>query len=474
MQPGIVLCILTLIYLFSASGRIGLVDAEVMIRVSRSMLQGSLAISDAGLFTVSGVNGHHYSYFGLLPSIWYLPFILLGRALAHLIGLMSVTAWEEFLVSFSSVPLASAILWYLLTYWRRQQIPNRQICLGLWLVGLCTSLWPYAKLQGSDLMMALGLLAAVIHGFDFKRPGSMWLSGMWLGVALLARKQAQISAPLILLYLTYRTWRLALPLSPFQSTFLRPMVWLLAGLTPPVLITLIYNYIRHGSPFSEPNPLVPVPWEMPAVSEAAKRLMELSFLSSRRALVIYNLVAVLMFLFAYPRWRRHPGDRDLPLLIIALLVVNLLFFMGTWFWGSGVSYGSRYLLFLVPLFALGWGHISLPLRRWQTYTLGLGTAWGVWLALMGVLIDPNPAQYRHVTQLGGRGFFPYVYALESARMLDLKWGRLPPELESHSELTHFAFKVPDLWWVHIAEHLKARMTSPSDPTRIQPATAETR
>lgn len=80
------------------------------------MLQASWTIPVAGLFTVAGVNGLLYRYFGLPPSVWFLPSFIPGRLPALAIGLMSVPAWEEFPVSFHSVSLASAVAGYLMRY----------------------------------------------------------------------------------------------------------------------------------------------------------------------------------------------------------------------------------------------------------------------------------------------------------------------------------------------------------------------
>ena len=99
---------LALVYFLTASGRVGTIDADLMLKQSRSLLAGTLAINDVGL--LEGADGQRYSHFGILTSIWWVPFVLLGRGMALLLPLFSQGMWEEFAVSFASLPLALLLL----------------------------------------------------------------------------------------------------------------------------------------------------------------------------------------------------------------------------------------------------------------------------------------------------------------------------------------------------------------------------
>lgn len=464
---------LAAIYLLSISGRVSNVDAAKMMEVSHALLESRISVPADGLFTLPGPDGLHYSYFGPLSSVWYIPFILAGQVLARLVGWFGAPVWEEFMVSFSPVPLALGVLGYLLRYWKSQGASPARASAGLWLVGIGTSLWPYAKYPGSDPLMTLALLAAVVHGLNWRRTREVWLAGVWCGLAWLARKQAEIEVPWIILFLGLRGWRLAGTRRPFTREVLVPLGWLMAGFLPLLLVQLGYNQARFGSPFREPNAAIHTLWMMPSLASALRTIIEMTVWPSR-GLVAYNLLAVLMFAFAWPAWRKHAADRELPLLVLVLLGENLLFFAGTWYWNSGmVSYGSRYLLFLLPLMALGWAQVPWPLNPLRCGAFALGGIWAVWLAVMGVLVDPLPAGMRFMVLNYGqpfyRTFYPLAYAQECARVLGLNRDPLPAALAARLEMAHFAFQIPDLWWCQAFKQFQDRQAlkapAPESPER---------
>ena len=53
-----------------------------------------------------------------------------------------------------------------------------------------------------------------------------------------------------------------------------------------------------------------------------------------------------------------------------------------------------------------------------------------------------------------RTFFPLAYAQECARVLGLNREPWPPAFDARSEMHHFAFEVPDLWWCQAAKQFQ--------------------
>lgn len=440
------------LYAVLAAGRISNADASSMLEVTRSLLRGGVHVPEE-VWSVSGRGGLFYSQYGLLTPVWWLPWAALGRLAARVVPLLPAAQWEEFMVSFAAIPPALAVLTLLAWAWHREGLEPRRMRAGLWLFGLASLLLPYSKIPGSDLLMALALFGAWVALTGKPAPRSWLLAGLGLGAALLARKQAQIEVPFFLLFAAWVWW------TRVRAT---PLRWrlpaaLAAGFAPGVLLALAYNYARYENPWLEKY-RGHEPWAMPPTGQWLEWLRGFT-VGGRAGFLPYTAVPLVVAAIALRRWWRR--DRATVLLVTALVGANLLFFSVQWYWAGGVGFGSRFLVFLTPLLALGWAYVDSPLSGLRRFMLGAAVALALFLNAPGVLVDPLAVTARNELLHGGQAWEPAVRLAEAGRVLGVPAAQIPPEATAgHPVLSHSPFAVPDFWWVQVWDQLRQRRNPP--------------
>ena len=418
----------------TVSGRIGNVDASVMLDLSRALLRGSVALPADCETCATGTGGTLVSPYGLAPSAYWMPFVLLGRAASRLAPSIPPTMWEEFFVSFANVPVITLLLLYLALAWRRAGAPEGRIRQGLVLFALATPLGPYAKLPFSDPLMALALFAAWFHWNVGGRPSSAAIAGCWLGAALLSRRQADSVVPvLVLLWLVEsaqgRSWQ-------------RFGVCLL-GVLPALAIRLAYNTARFGDPWTEDQPGIRGVGMLRA-SGWQPRLVSVLF-SDWRGLATYGLVPLGIAALSLRKMHRA-SPRDAITLVV--VVVSGIGFLTALPFGPGVSFGPRYALYLLPFLALAWPYFTVPKPLTIRFPMALAAGFSVWLMAGGTALDMLPvAQRARWMAPPGRQF--KALAGEWRRVLSP--GEHPdlPQLEASPVWRHAPFERPDFWWCHL-------------------------
>ncbi len=432
-----------LIYLLTAQGRIGLEDASSMLNVSRSVLSGSIHVPE-GYLTVVGVDGRFYCHYGPLTSVLWLPFVIVGRGLHALGAPPTEEQCEELVVSFVSGLIAVICLGYLCWLWRERGVSSGRVRAGLWLWGMTTCLWPYSRLPGSDLLMGLAVLAAVVH-FELRREQArhLWLTGLWLGLAVLARKQAQTIVPILGMWMFWRCWEE----SRDQKTApvgLSRLWWIVTGTVMPFLVQLTYNQLRYGSPFIEKYAGVVL--QAPTLGLWFERIGRLLF-GWEHGFLVYNGVTVLVVCLAIPSL--SGSTRRLLALLGVLLTSQIAFLATLQFWEGGVCFGSRFLVFLALLAALFWPEVSFSGSSRRKWLLGLVAGLSVAVQLLGVLVDPLTGFRRAELEPGRAHNQTIGLALESLRVLHIPAGRLSSEAANDAVMRHPPFQVPDFWWCQI-------------------------
>ena len=348
---------------------------------------------------------------------------------------------EEFAVSFASGLIAVACLGYLCWYWRERGVPSQRIRAGLWLWGIATCLWPYSRLPGSDLIMGLSLLAALVH-FELRREQArhLWLAGLWLGLAVLSRKQAQTIVPIVGLWMVSRC-RPGTRVLGRPSGGLAQFGWLATGAAGPLLVQLAYNHARYGSPFIEryrEAGLLPLTLRL-----WTDRIAGLTY-GWEHGFLVFNTVAVLVAAAALTGWS-SPGRRLLGLLAV-LWVTQIAFLAILPFWNGGVCFGSRFLVFFALLAGLLWPEIPPVGAGWRRWVLGATAVLGAGVQWLGVWVDPLAGARRAELEPGRTPNQTVGLMQESLRVLRIPGGELSPGSAADPVMRHPAFQVPDFWW----------------------------
>ena len=433
------------LYLATNGGRIGNEDAGVMLDVTRSMLSGSLSIPEHAN-AVKGGGGLLYSPYGPLVSLVWIPAVASARLVHLVVPGFSLPMLEEFAASFCSMIPSMGILLYLSSYWRACGASASRLRWGVGLMGVATLWWPYSKLPMSDPWMALGILAAVVHwGWLPRSPRHALTAGAWLGVAWLARKQAQMLVPLIFL-----AWWIGDQRDGIWRRLPRLALALL-GMLPLVGLQLLYNRLRFGSCFIERYPNLDLePLDLGLV---VQRLLLMLF-DTGNGFICFNLFVIATALLAWRIW--WAKERGMCLVVLFTSLASLLFLSRFYYWNGGVCFGPRYLLFLTALLGLAWAHLPEVVAGWQKLGLALAALVGSLVVFAGVAVDSNAVGYRLALMCPPNTSPARGYALEVRRVFLGEPRPFPPEVADTVYATHPAFQVPDFWWCHFLRQLSVR------------------
>lgn len=438
---------IALFFLLVASGRIGNSDASITLDLSRALLRGTVRLSPDCTSCVRGIDGMRTSQYGIGHSLYLVPYVVAGRAAAGLVPRFPVEMWEEFFASFANGPVILLLLVYLARAWRRLGAGEARIAWGLVLFAFATPLGPYAKLPFSDPLMALGTFAAWYH---WSQPAGRCrgiAAGLWLGFALLSRRQADSVVPVLL--------GLGI-LDAFRSRRGADLGLALAALAPAVVARLAYNLARFGSPWLERHPGLKVEKIADAALSGSTRFWKV-ICSDSEGLVVYEFIPVAIALMgAWGLWKASRRGAVAAGTVVAAGISFLVILP----FSPGVSFGSRYLVYLVAFLGLAWPFVRIPKSPWARAGWALPVVASVWLMAGGIAIDPLPITLR-IRRAPAR-FDQFGATVAEWRRI-LSPTDLPdlPQLEASSEWRHDPFRRPDFWWCH----LWARRA----PTRTPPA-----
>jgi hypothetical protein len=439
-----ILLLILALYLLSASGRIGISDAGAMLEVSRSALNGHLDIPESTTNLI-GVDGKTYCHYGILTSLIWIPFVLLGRLVHFFMPIIAKSQMEEFFASFSLCFIVVAILGYLAWEWQRLGADNRKIRKYLLVVGFTTMLWPYAKIPMSDPFMALGLFAAYCHWQRSSfSPKHAMAAGFWLGIALISRKQAQAVIPVMLLAFLF---------IPQAKAILSRFMFLLFGMAPSVLIQLAYNQHRWGSPFLEKYAGYES-WKLPGITEWATRCFLLLF-GDYSGFFVYNISLLIILFLGFCEWRkRHLHS----LIFVIILAISQVIFIARFpYWLQEPGYGPRLFLYFIPFLALGAAYLPTALTGLQRGLLRSSIAIAVAIQFFGVCTDPLAAFWRR--ELYERPDSSIIMARVHEFQRQIGLDITPPIMDkpnAKTYWTHPTFQTPDFWWWHVWHMLKER------------------
>ncbi len=460
----VVLWIVWVIYGLSASGRVGNQDAEVTMSMARALMGGGVTLPEGMANGTRGVGGSWTSPYGVGHSLYLMPYVAMARGVAKLAPALPVVMWEEFLVSFANVPVIGALLAYLVAAWRRAGASEARVTLGVLVFGLCTMLWPYAKLPFSDSLLALTTFAGWYHWTQGEGRRSALLAGGWLGMALLSRRQADAVVPILLCLAVVDGWR--------KASWGR-FGWLIGMLLPAVLLRLLFNQARFGNPFLERHPGMLGIGEV-LRSDPASQFLEV-LLSATYGLLPYNLLPLAFLILGMAGLWKHQRPTAWVVLTLMGGGIGFLSFMR---FGSGVSFGSRYLLYLVGFMALAWPWVPRPMPVWIRLALVPAVGASLWWMAGGAALDPVPVMYRVAGLkppfLQSKGLYQ-----EWGRVLSIRDRSGPAALEANPIWRHDAFRRPDFWWCHLAARWgKGGLVGvpqrhpPRVPTGTEPYTSE--
>jgi hypothetical protein len=398
------------VYLLSYRGGFHSVDEVSMFAVTESLVKFGRVNTDQIAWTqwttsqreaqgFFGLDGHVYSKKGLAMSLALAPLYWLGLALPGL-GMLQTASLLN-----AGVTAATAGLLFGLV--RRLGYAER-VALGVALLyGLATIAWVYSKYLFSEPLAGLLLLATAYLLTVFRQEGGNWraaLAGALAGLAVATRANNLFLVPLFGAFLLVINWQKATASPRLRARrLLLPAACYLLGLLPPALLLMGYNWARAGNPLQ-------TGYDLTIFSpDFLLGLYKLLF-SPLRGLFLYSPLLILSLPGLAWLWRRQCAEAGLGAGVTA---VTLLLF-SVWTSGEGLSWGSRFLVPVVPFLCLALAPVLeralAGSRVLGGLLLGLG---GLSLAiqLLGVAINPWVYLAQLQANFGGEFFLENTPAL---------------------------------------------------------------
>lgn len=364
-----------LVYGFTAGGGLTTTDARYVIDVTRAIVEdGSVALSPelSDRESNRGVDGRHYSQYGLGHSIYGIPFFLAGRALDHIAGerVGRPRAFAKATFSLGSVVAAAVCVALCFLFGWHLTGDRRASLYAAAAAGFGSLLWPYSGFGFNAALAALllvGSCLAVWVGASHDRPGALLLAGVLLGFGWITRHEQVLAALPVAAFLLVEH-------AGNRRRLIRDAALVAPGLLGALGLLALYNQVRFGSPFeSGYSPTFGIEgfWGLT--------------LSPGGSLVLY--VPIVLVGLAGLWIMRRGRERAAAVLVGGQFLLFFLFFASLDDWPGGRAYGPRYM---VPSIALLSVATSVAFARasagWRRVLLVVLVASSV-VQLPGVLVD---------------------------------------------------------------------------------------
>jgi hypothetical protein len=369
------------VYLFTAGGSMTITDAVVMFDVTQNLIEHqTVAMSSSllGMEAHRGADGRYYSPFGVAQSLYNIPFYLVAKLFVGATGFhvgKSDSVVKAF-VALGQTLLGAAIVWQVFRLGMLLTGHIAASALAALTLAFGSILWPYARFGFNQPLACATLLAAVIaaiRGVQTNQSREVVASSLWVSVSLMTRHEMALGALPIAAFLAAAPapssvrWRRVASFSP----------GVLAGLA----IWLAFNAVRFGNPLDAGYLRDPSPEFGSSILDGVLALL----FSPSASIFLYSpftglgLVGLLLF---------FKRDRITAALLFSLVVTFLFLYATLGNWLGGRSYGSRYLVVVLPYLAVGWAVMLANLsRRARRLAFGLVTGIGLVLQMPGVLVD---------------------------------------------------------------------------------------
>jgi len=367
------------IFLFGHPGRIDIIDGQFRFDVSKNILGGiGPRVSDPELLKGPLPKNLEtrvpYSYYSAPPSLLPIPLMAASRALVG-----SKPATDRFSWSLASAFAGACIGPLLIAFFRRIGIALKS-AIGWTLVFALTTLWwPSAETVFDQCQHGVVLLAMTLAAYDVARGGRTWLAfltGILGGLLVSYRIPFFVLLVVFPRYWAYEARKVDGDPKDAKRTFILQNLLYSAGIGVAWVGYLAYNWIRFGQ------------LDMPAydVSGGLFGNPIAGFLtltiSPGKGLLWFSPTLLFAFFGMKPFFK---ADRGLAGLVLALSCLHLAEMSCLWFVGGDYCWGPRYLLPIMPLWALALPFVSAYALRpsFARSLIGAGLA----VQLMGISID---------------------------------------------------------------------------------------
>lgn len=377
-------------FLLFHGGHFYAVDNFTVFQTGRALLERGELHVPASLGTVQGPDGRSYGMYSIGLPILQAPLALLGsliddwspRAFEHIAGKSVSLYYPESFAVFAATlvtpvfaALAAGAFWGVaeLLGYRRRVVAILTLVL---VTG--TQLWPASRDSFPHVVIAFCVLGAIGHLLTWRDPSfrrAPLAAGAVLGLMVLVRPfDAACALPPLLLFAVAQDWR-----SLRGETPLRDIILLCFPVFVAVAIVGFHNAARFGDPLT----LVPSGQTTIAFNHPVLSGMYGLLIGAQRGIVFYSPPVIAGVVGLVLLAGRRPREAALLAALIVAFVVPYAHYA---LWNAGVSWGTRFLVPIVPLALLGAGELLTRGRGPALAFAALALA-GVAVQLAGSLVD---------------------------------------------------------------------------------------
>ena len=451
------------VYLFTAGGSMTITDAVVMFDVTQNIVEHQTVAMSSNLLGMEahrGADGRYYSPFGIAQSLYNIPFYLGAKLFVGTTGLRlgKSDSIPKAFVALGQTLLGALIVWQVFRLSLLVTGNATAASLAAITLAFGSILWPYARFGFNQPLACATLLESVMSVLNGARTNDsrqIVAASLWISVSLMTRHEMVLGALPIAGFLA---------VAPGSSNVRwRRVATFGLGLSGGVAIWMFFNALRFGNPLDAGYMRDPSP---EFGSSIAGGLLALLF-SPSASLFLFSPFTVLGLAGLFV-WSKH--ERTTAAFLLSLVVVFLFLYATLGNWLGGRSYGSRYLIVVLPYLAAGFAmlltRLSTVSRRFA-FTAAL--LLGILLQMPGVLVDYAKVSQSVAAARGGfttaerqwdwraSALFLNARAMLTAVPENVSYvfgGRTPPSIPPPASdgdrgfSQQFAFSL-DFWWLYL-------------------------
>ncbi len=373
------------VYLVSARGLPQTFDEQIIFDTTSSLAHGKADINTPFLkqfdLAVKRSDGRRVGIYGIGTSAVGLPLYAFGKVVAAISPessrdqiVLTATMFTDALIT------AAAVFMLMLVCFLLGAPPPGAVLVGL-SFGLGSYAYPHALTLFTEPGTALCVIAAVFFAIRAARGGAradLVVCGLFAGGGLLFRVSAALFVPLFGLWLLVAAWRRVDPAGPRIRRVLAFGAWFTAGAVGPLLLVMLVNAWRYGSPTNFGYALGTATSQSYPIVRGVKN----QWFSSGKSVFLFAPIAAIAVAGLIRSIRKLPLEMGL---LGALVIVNTLFFARVQFWSGDWAWGPRYLQIVIPCIAA----MAAPLMdspAWRRALLVVSVLGLVFAALPAVLV----------------------------------------------------------------------------------------
>jgi hypothetical protein len=369
------------VYLLTAGGSLTTSDAVTAFDVTQNMVQtGTVALSGnlLGMDSIRGRDGRYYSPFGIAQSVFNVPFYLAGRSFMRITGieLGKPDSIPKAVVALAQTLVVAIVIWQIFSLSMVVTRDATASVMASLTAAFGTVLWPFARFGFNQPLACAALTGTVllaVKGVRHRRSVDLGLAGWCLAAGILTRHELLLAAPVVgaWLYLSARS----------REEGARGLLAFGPGVVAGIVGWMAFNAVRFGNPFDSGYLRDPVPGFGSPLLEGLAGLL----FSPGASVLLYSPVAIVGVAGLVRLWR---DDRSTGILFSTMAAAFLLLYGSLGNWIGGRSYGSRYLLIILPLLMIGWASLLARVgRRARRRLFVVVTGAGILVQLPGVAVD---------------------------------------------------------------------------------------